>query len=276
MTKIKVVLAGESWVSSSTHFKGWDFFSSTIYETGIEYLEKAFQGTDIKFSHMPNHIAAKEFPLTIDELQKYDVVFLSDIGANTLLLHPDTWIKGRSVKKRLQLLAEWVEEGRKGGCLFFDGEKSQVVIPMSPSLSIDKEIEIEAWIYPTKNTSFGGIVSNLIWSNPRGWQLHRGNFGKIWFGISHDGKLRGESFFLKTDKIRVPLNTWSHIKAVFDGKEAKIFMQELRLIMRYLEVSEAEMEKGQLRCEKKQTKPETTLNYFPNLRNNFSIKKELL
>ena len=109
MKKINVLLAGESWVSSSTHFKGWDFFSSTVYETGIEYMENAFQGTEIHLLHMPGHIAAKEFPLTIDELQKYDVVFLSDIGANTLLLHPDTWLKGKSVNNRLQLLAEWVE-----------------------------------------------------------------------------------------------------------------------------------------------------------------------
>ncbi len=41
MSKIKVILVGESWVSSSTHVKGWDFFSSTVYETGVEYLEKA-------------------------------------------------------------------------------------------------------------------------------------------------------------------------------------------------------------------------------------------
>jgi uncharacterized membrane protein len=30
MSSIRVLLAGESWVSNSTHFKGWDFFSSTL------------------------------------------------------------------------------------------------------------------------------------------------------------------------------------------------------------------------------------------------------
>lgn len=33
------------------------------------------------------------------------------------------------------------------------------------------------------------------------------------------------------------------------AKEAKIFLQELRKIMRYLEISDADMEKGQLRCD---------------------------
>jgi len=28
MASIKVLLAGESWVSNSTHYKGWDFFSN--------------------------------------------------------------------------------------------------------------------------------------------------------------------------------------------------------------------------------------------------------
>ncbi len=111
MTNIRFLLAGESWVSSSTHFKGWDFFSSTVYEIGIEYLEKAFHGTEIEFIHMPSHLAAKNFPTNLTDLQKFDVVCLSDIGANTLLLHPDTWAKGKSVPNRLLLLADWVSQG---------------------------------------------------------------------------------------------------------------------------------------------------------------------
>jgi len=144
MTKIRLLLAGESWVSSSTHFKGWDFFSSTMYETGIEYLEKAFQGTDIEFTHMPGHIAAKEFPTSLDALKKYDVICLSDIGANTLLLHPDTWVKGKSVPNRLKLLANWVEKG--GGLCMCGGYYSYSGIyaaakyyrsPLEPVLPVD-------------------------------------------------------------------------------------------------------------------------------------------
>ena len=40
MAAIRALLAGESWVSNSTHFKGWDFFSSTVAETGIGYLQR--------------------------------------------------------------------------------------------------------------------------------------------------------------------------------------------------------------------------------------------
>lgn len=119
MAKIKFLLAGESWISSSTHYKGWDFFSSTVYETGVNYLKEAFMETDIDFIHMPGHIAATHFPLTMDALDKYDVVCLSDIGANTLLLHPDTWSQGKSLPNRLSVLADWVLSG--GGLIMCGG-----------------------------------------------------------------------------------------------------------------------------------------------------------
>jgi uncharacterized membrane protein len=109
--KIRVLLAGESWVSNSTHFKGWDFFSSTVYETGIGYLKQSLEGTDIDFTHLPGHLAAEEFPFTMDGLNRYDVIILSDLGANTLLLPPDVWLRGRSVPNRLNLLREWVHAG---------------------------------------------------------------------------------------------------------------------------------------------------------------------
>ena len=41
---------------------------------------------------MPAHEAQRDFPQTPEGLAAYDAVILSDIGSNTLLLHPDTWI----------------------------------------------------------------------------------------------------------------------------------------------------------------------------------------
>jgi uncharacterized membrane protein len=109
--KLRVLLAGESWVSNSTHYKGWDFFSSTVYETGIEFLRKSLEGTHIDLVHLPGHLAAAEFPFTMEGLNAYDVILLSDLGANTLLLPPDVWIHGKSVPNRLKLLRDWVHQG---------------------------------------------------------------------------------------------------------------------------------------------------------------------
>lgn len=98
-------------MSNSTHYKGWDFFSSTVFETGEEFIRKAFEKSGIDFTHLPSHLAAEKFPLTMPDLNQYDVVILSDVGANTLLLHPDTWLHGKSVPNRLHLLADWVKDG---------------------------------------------------------------------------------------------------------------------------------------------------------------------
>jgi hypothetical protein len=38
----KVLLVGESWVSSSTHVKGFDFFSSSFYADGRRFFDLRF------------------------------------------------------------------------------------------------------------------------------------------------------------------------------------------------------------------------------------------
>jgi len=71
------------------------------------------------FTHLPSHLAGVQFPNTEEGLAAYDVIILSDIGANTLLLHPDTWIHGRPTPNRLRLLREWVARG--GGLIMCGG-----------------------------------------------------------------------------------------------------------------------------------------------------------
>jgi uncharacterized membrane protein len=111
MADIRVLLAGESWVSTTTHLKGFDFFSTTSYDTGLFYLQSALTSAGMSFTHLPNHLADVQFPTTLDGLSQYDVIILSDIGSNTLLLHPDTFLRGRSTPNRLKLLQEWVGQG---------------------------------------------------------------------------------------------------------------------------------------------------------------------
>jgi uncharacterized membrane protein len=68
---------------------------------------------------MPAHEAATAFPLELQELQQYRAVILSDIGANTLLLHPDVWLHGRPVPNRLKLIEQYVHAG--GGLIMVGG-----------------------------------------------------------------------------------------------------------------------------------------------------------
>ena len=117
--KKRVLLAGESWVSAATHYKGFDQFGSVTFHLGAEPLVKALEGSDYDLHYMPAHEAATAFPLTMAELDAYDAVLLSDLGSNTLLLHPDVWLRGKPVPNRLKLLRDWVAAG--GGLMMIGG-----------------------------------------------------------------------------------------------------------------------------------------------------------
>jgi uncharacterized membrane protein len=97
MMKKRVLLVGESRVSNATHPKGWDSFSTSTFDLGAEPLVSALKDSDFELN-MPAHLVAANFPLTMDALESYQPVILSDIGSNTLLLHPDVWLHGKRFK----------------------------------------------------------------------------------------------------------------------------------------------------------------------------------
>jgi uncharacterized membrane protein len=119
VSKCKVLLAGESWVSTATHAKGFDQFESITFHLGAEPLVAALGDADFDVRYMPSHEAQRDFPQTIEALSAYDVLILSDIGSNTLLLHPDTWINGQRTPNRLKLIRDFVTAG--GGLLMAGG-----------------------------------------------------------------------------------------------------------------------------------------------------------
>jgi uncharacterized membrane protein len=119
MTVLRVLLAGESWMMSTTHYKGFDYMTTATYETGLAYLAQALDGSEIELTHIPSHLASQTFPQTLEALDAYDAVILSDIGAYSLLMHPDTWQRGQTSPNRLVLLREWVNQG--GGLLMCGG-----------------------------------------------------------------------------------------------------------------------------------------------------------
>jgi uncharacterized membrane protein len=129
----KVLLAGESWITHSIHIKGFDSFTTSEYVEGagklIEALETA--GTEVTF--LPNHVAPSKFPGTASELSGYDAVILSDIGANSLLLHPRTFALSESRPNRIAELLQYVRNGGGlamiGGYLSFSGIEGKAGYP---------------------------------------------------------------------------------------------------------------------------------------------------
>ncbi|SLN10960.1 hypothetical protein ROJ8625_00230 [Roseivivax jejudonensis] len=122
---IKAMLVGESWVTSETHYKGFDQFGSVHFHLGAQPMVDALSGSDIELDWMTAHDAAEKFPFERSGLDAYDVLILSDIGANTFLLPPDVWLRSKPVPNRLNLIRDWVADGGNllmvGGYFSFQG-----------------------------------------------------------------------------------------------------------------------------------------------------------
>lgn len=125
MAKVNVLLAGESWTSHTVHVKGFDSFTTSEYAEGAQWLIAGLEAGGANVHFLPNHLAAREFPVDLESLKHFEVVLLSDIGSNTLLLHPETFTKSKPFPNRLELLAQYVHEGGGlamiGGYLSFSG-----------------------------------------------------------------------------------------------------------------------------------------------------------
>jgi uncharacterized membrane protein len=122
MKKPRVLIAGESWIIVTTHLKGVDYMTTSGYEEAVEPLRSALQGSGVDVDFLPNHLAIQKFPSTTEEIEPYQVVILSDIGANTLLLRPETYLHSRTTPNRLDLLPDYVEKG--GGLMMIGGYMS--------------------------------------------------------------------------------------------------------------------------------------------------------
>jgi uncharacterized membrane protein len=133
---MRILLAGESWVTHSTHLKGFDAFHTTEYVEGAGVFIEAVRAAGHTLDYLPCHLVPTAFPATLDELAPYDVVVLSDIGSNTFLLPPETVRGSVAAPNRLDALAAHVAGGAGllmvGGYLSFAGIDGRARFGQSP------------------------------------------------------------------------------------------------------------------------------------------------
>lgn len=116
---MKILFIGESWVIHMIHTKGYDSFTSTKYEEGATYLLSCLKEAGVEVDYMPSHEVQVRFPKTIEELNEYDSIVISDIGSNTFLLQNPTFYQMEVVPNALELIREFVQHG--GGLLMVGG-----------------------------------------------------------------------------------------------------------------------------------------------------------
>jgi uncharacterized membrane protein len=175
-SKTRVVLAGESWVSGGTHIKGSDVFTQPRYEEGGIELVRGLEATGIEVSRVPAHLVARDFPASVQELNRYDVVILSDVGADSFELTDDC-LAGRRSVSRLRVLAEWVSQGggllMVGGYMSFSGMQGRARFQNSPLAEVlpvsiseyDDRVERPDGVEPKVVDSAHPIVADLpaVW-----------------------------------------------------------------------------------------------------------------
>jgi uncharacterized membrane protein len=169
----RVLIAGESWITHSIHQKGFDAFTTTSYHEGVGPLRDALRAGGFTVDYLPNHVAAREYPLTTEALADYGCLILSDIGVNTLLLHPDTFERSVPLPDRTLAIRDYVSRGggliMVGGYLTFAGIEGRAhwagtpveeALPVEISIGDDR-VEVPAGTRPVVREPSHPIVAGL-------------------------------------------------------------------------------------------------------------------
>lgn len=130
-----VLLAGESWVTVTFEVKGRNVLQDATYGEAADDFIGTLEGLGASVTYQPCHVVAEEFPRSTRELDQYDVVILSDVGADTLQITPRV-AAGDTDVDRCSVLAEWVREGGAlgmvGGYMSFAGKGGQARYGSTP------------------------------------------------------------------------------------------------------------------------------------------------
>jgi uncharacterized membrane protein len=121
MPKPKILFAGESAVITTTHTKGMDSFTHHRYNEAASFILPRLRENELDVDYLPCHDVMAKFPLSVEELNAYRCVVVSDLGSNSLLFHPNV-LRSESMPNRLEVIREYVHAG--GGFLMIGGYMS--------------------------------------------------------------------------------------------------------------------------------------------------------
>lgn len=136
----KALLLGESWTTHMIHQKGFDSFTTTEYVEGGQEYAAALREVGWTVDHVPAHVIETKFPADGEWIRQYDLVVISDVGANTFLLTRGVFASSQSEPNRLDILRDYVLSGggllMVGGYLSFSGIDAKARYADSPLADI--------------------------------------------------------------------------------------------------------------------------------------------
>ena len=160
---MRILLLGESWNVIQVNIMGYNHvISSRAEEPAVKFIGM-LKELGYEADHLSNQKAVTEFPRTIEELRKYDVLILSDIGSDTLLLHPDVQFKCQRKINILNLICKYVAQGGGflmcGGYMSFSGIEGKARYAMTPIAEI---LPVELLHYDDRVEHPEGIVPQVV------------------------------------------------------------------------------------------------------------------
>jgi len=126
---IKILYAGDYALITHNYVKGQNSWTSgQVFDERHFLMDVLAKDPEFEAEYLPTPYVSEKFPQTADEFSKYDVILLSDVGTDTLLLYPDIF-KIPMGENRLKLLDAYVKNGggfmAVGGWMSFGGQMGQ-------------------------------------------------------------------------------------------------------------------------------------------------------
>ena len=132
----KIFICGESYIGYTVHVKGADSMTTSGYFENVGWLRKALEGAGYQVTYMPSHLALDQFPDTVEALNAYDLVILSDVGANTLMMTKTSFRSSLPAPDRCKAVKAYVEQGGAlimvGGFMSFTGIEGKARYGVTP------------------------------------------------------------------------------------------------------------------------------------------------
>jgi chitodextrinase len=114
--------------------------------------------------------------------------------------------------------AGWIATGKFGSALAFNGASARVTVSDAASLQLTTGMTLEAWVFPTATpTGWRQVVGKNVdayYLTASSSQANRPAVGGTW--IAGNQNTFGTSV--------LPVNTWTHLAATFDGSTVRLFV----------------------------------------------------
>jgi concanavalin A-like lectin/glucanase superfamily protein len=115
--------------------------------------------------------------------------------------------------------------GKVGSAFSFDGNDDSVEVPFNSNLDLTAALSIDAWVNPSDISGDRGILEKTVGGGVNTQYELFLQGGSVVFRLI---KVPGVEHATLVSDVLVPLNTWTHIAATWDGATMKLFVNAVQ------------------------------------------------